>query len=338
MPRPMVELDSFRNEIERRIKAHHTQTQILSWLAGQGCRISRNTLSARVNAWEASRQSRTPDSDVALLAAVELAYNTTHDDDEAIAAAIVSQGIHTTQNQVKRLRLANGWLHRQNAAGVADKRAETFALVRQSLEEGTIRSYGRGLLQSYLRLQGHHAREDDVRDALAHYDPEGTAARRRGPNKTRKDGEFVTAGPDFLWCCDGHDKFRNYGIEIYATVDAYSRRIQSIYVGNSNRRQISILRQALTLIESRDRCPSFWRSDRGKEVTLLADSQFSFFIKHKQALGATPEQLLSLRFRDCYMFGTSTANIKIESTWMRMIRSQTRPWLVSDNVSQFRLL
>jgi hypothetical protein len=29
------------------------------------------------------------------------------------------------------------------------------------------------------------------------------------------------------------------------------------------------------------------------------------------------------------MFGTSTANIKIESTWMRMIGSQTRPWLVS---------
>jgi hypothetical protein len=335
MPRPAVDLEGFRNEIERRIKAHHTQTEILSWLANQGCRISRNTLSARVNAWEASRQSRTPDSDVALLAAVELAYNTTHDDDEAIAAAIVSQGIHTTQNQVKRLRLANNWLHRQNAAGVADKRAETFALVRQSLEEGTVRSYGRGLLQSYLRLQGHHAREDDVRDALAQYDPEGTAARRRGPDKTRKGGEFITPGPDFLWCCDGHDKFRNYGIEIYAAVDAYSRRIQFIYVGNSNRRQISVLRQALMLIESRDRCPSFWRSDRGKEVLLLADSQFSFFIKHKQACGATPEQLQSLRFRDCYMFGTSTANIKIESTWMRMIGSQTRPWLVSKTKTAF---
>ena len=29
------------------------------------------------------------------------------------------------------------------------------------------------------------------------------------------------------------------------------------------------------------------------------------------------------------MFGTSTANIKIESTWMRMISSQTAPWIVS---------
>jgi hypothetical protein len=63
-------------------------------------------------------------------------------------------------------------------------------------------------------------------------------------------------------------------------------------------------------------------------VLLLADSHYSFFRKHKQAEGATPEEVDALRFRDCYMFGTSTANIKIESTWMRMIRSQTRPWLV----------
>jgi hypothetical protein len=46
-------------------------------------------------------------------------------------------------------------------------------------------------------------------------------------------------GPDFLWCRDGHDKFRNYGIEIYAGVDAYSRRTQRMYVGNSDRKQIS---------------------------------------------------------------------------------------------------
>jgi hypothetical protein len=329
MVRPRIELDEFRDEIERRIGLRHTQSQIRTWLLSRGCRVSRNTLSTRVNAWEASRQSRTADSDPTLLAAIEREYHNTHHDDSAIAEALITQGIHTTQRQVKRVRLANNWLHREHGDGVAEKRAQTFALVRQALEEGTVRCYGRGLLQSYLRLKGHHAREDDVRDALAHLDPEGTEARRRGPDKTRQSGEFITPGPDFLWCCDGHDKFRNYGIEIYAGVDAYSRRIQWVYVGNSNRRQISVLRQALAVIEDRDRCPSYWRSDRGKEVLLLADSQFSFYRKHKEALGATPEEIESLRFRDCYMFGTSTANVKIESTWMRMLLSQTRPWLVS---------
>jgi hypothetical protein len=37
------------------------------------------------------------------------------------------------------------------------------------------------------------------------------------------------------------------------------------------------------------------------------------------------------------MFGTSTANIKIESVWMRMLGSQTRPWLVSSILSYKRL-
>src|SRR5271154_4826300 len=49
--------------------------------------------------------------------------------------------------------------------------------------------------------------------------------------RVQKGGEFVTPGPDFLWYCEGHNKFRNYGIEIYAGVDAYSRRILWVYVG-----------------------------------------------------------------------------------------------------------
>lgn len=54
-------------------------------------------------------------------------------DDRAIAEAIIAQGIHTTLNQVKKLRIANNWRHRQHGDGVTQKRAETFALVRQAL-------------------------------------------------------------------------------------------------------------------------------------------------------------------------------------------------------------
>jgi hypothetical protein len=46
-------------------------------------------------------------------------------------------------------------------------------------------------------LKGHHAWEDDVRDVLAHIDPQGTEARCRGPDKRQKGGEFITPGPDF---------------------------------------------------------------------------------------------------------------------------------------------
>lgn len=185
------------------------------------------------------------------------------------------------------------------------KRAETFALIEQALQQGECRCYGRGLLKTYLPVKHHHnARDDDVRDALAQLDEKGMASRRRGPDKHNKTGEYIVPGPDWLWCCDGHDKFRNYNIEIYAGVDAFFRQIQWCYVGNSNRRAISILRQAVTVIRKYGRCPSFFRSDRGKEVLLLADAHYSFYVLDRKAKGICQEDENSLRLRECYMFGT----------------------------------
>jgi hypothetical protein len=88
-----------------------------------------------------------------------------------------------------------------------------------------------------------------------------------------------------------------------------------------------VLRYAITTIKKHGRCP-FFRSDRGKEVLLLTDAQFSLYILHKKSTGVADASEDTLRFRDCYIFGTSTVNIRIESTWMRIINSRTRLWLV----------
>jgi hypothetical protein len=109
------------------------------------------------------------------------------------------------------------------------------------------------------------------------------------------------------------------------TLDAFS----GCYVGNSNRRAVGVLRQVITTIKEYDRCPSFFRSDRGKEVLLLADAQYSFYTLPRKATGTCPEDADTLNLRECYIFGTSTANIRIESSCMRMLRHQTKPWLVS---------
>jgi len=53
MPRPPIDLEQFRNEIEQRLIQHHTQGQIRTWLANRGVQVSKNTLSARILAWVA---------------------------------------------------------------------------------------------------------------------------------------------------------------------------------------------------------------------------------------------------------------------------------------------
>jgi hypothetical protein len=103
-------------------------------------------------------------------------------------------------------------------------------------------------MHTYLRnTLGFRAAENDVRLALQQLDPEGTAKRHPKARKVPK-AEYIVPGPNYLWSLDGHDKFRNYGIEIYGAIDAYSRRIIWLYVGNSNRTKISVVKQYLEAV------------------------------------------------------------------------------------------
>jgi hypothetical protein len=258
--------DAAASETIRPVQGRYTVPKdVCQWLAAKGVQISKNTLSTRVIEWQ-GKATNTASKDPTLVSAVSTAFHTTLHDDQTIADNITASGTSTTHRQVKRIRLAQGLRRRRD--GNDQLRTRSFGLVESALHQGVVRCYGRELLRTHLRVAyQHHAREDDVRDALAHLDSTGTASRRKGADKGRKGGEYITPGPDWLWCCDGHDKFRNFGIEIYACVDAYSRRIQWCYVGNSNRRAVSILRQVATTIRTYNRCPSFFRSDRDEACT-----------------------------------------------------------------------
>jgi hypothetical protein len=97
--------------------------------------------------------------------------------------------------------------------------------VGQALEEGTARSLGREKLQTSLRQDNYRATEDHVRAALVILDEKSSDVRKPGIKRKRRTRVPVILGPNHLWCINGHNKFRNYGIKIYATIDAYSRRI-----------------------------------------------------------------------------------------------------------------
>jgi hypothetical protein len=175
---------------------------------------------------------RNATEDPILVERVHDRFHTTTEDNPTIAANLCAEGLSISARQVKTLRLTEGWR----------RSAETFETVRQELAEGAIHTYGRELVQTHLHVhQGHRAREDDVRHAFRKLDEKGTTAHKSGPKKRRRGGEYIVRGFDWLWCIDGHDKFRNYGISIYAAVDAFSRKILWFYLGKSNRRVVSIL-------------------------------------------------------------------------------------------------
>jgi hypothetical protein len=82
----------------------------------------------------------------------------------------------------------------------------------------------------------------------------------------RKRGErkiSLILESDHFWSIDNYDKLRNYGIKIYAEINAYSRRIIWSYYGNSNRIQASVIRQYLEAVAKREIRPRFYASIKG---------------------------------------------------------------------------
>jgi hypothetical protein len=161
----------------------------------------------------------------------------------------------------------------------------------------------------------------DIRDRLfrivRELDPVGVYRRRHDLNRHR--GEYIVPGPNYVWSIDGHDKLSHWGIQIYAAIDAHSRYVTWIYVGITNRTAISVLQQFVDTLKSENIQPRFIRSDRGGETTLIAAAHYALLKKYHEDLIVS----------ECYWFGTSTANQRIEAWWSQLTKSLLFLWRVS---------
>ena len=45
---------------------------------------------------------------------------------------------------------------------------------------------------------------------------------RRTNDMQRHQEKYIVPGPDYIWSLDCHNKLSDWGIEIYAIIDAYS--------------------------------------------------------------------------------------------------------------------
>ena len=142
---------------------------------------------------------------------------------------------------------------------------------------------------------------------------------KRKNDLNRRRGEYITPGPNHCWSIDGYCKFEEFGIQIYAAIDAYSRNIVWLYVGVSGRTMVSVYRQFALALKSVKKAPKLIRSDKGKETIMAADAQY---LHARQTRGA------NCTFRSCFIYGTSVANERIEAWWGQISKGQLNEWLV----------
>ena len=186
----------------------------------------------------------------------------------------------------------------------------------------------------------------------------------------RKRGGFLCPGPNYIWSIDAYCKLAHWGIEVYACIDAYSRYIIWGHVGHTAQTQRSVALQYLDTIRALERLPLIIRSDHGVETGMIAGAHYWLsaastegrllkpsrdedgnvvWIYRENADGmevrhvvhANPEEDVppptfspwrALEFKDCYSYGLSTKNQRIESWWQELNFHITGYWRVSQHL------
>jgi hypothetical protein len=319
-------LDAHQQSIQEMIEDGQTDAQILATLFRRGVQTSKRSLHRRLQFWGLRRPQNVINNEI--VEAVKYVFHHTTLNDTQIADRVSTDyKLPVTTRQIRTIRSKHNWLRASTGAKKAAQFATTQQLMEHEIRKGPARSFGRRWFITYLRQRlGFKARQDDVAALLLAINDKAVVARRPGLRKMRLEN-YTTPGPNFLWCLDGHDKFSQYGIEIYAAVDAFSRKIIWFYVGNSNRTPISVVRQYLNAVQTTGICPRFIRTDRGTETVLLADLHFSLFIEATLREQWSDEDYYDLRPSECYIYGPSTKNIRAEGLWRQQRSQCTGPWL-----------
>lgn len=160
---------------------------------------------------------------------------------------------------------------------------------------------------------------DRLYNLVKELNPAGVEARTRKAHRHR--GTISVPGPNHAWSIDGHCKLDAWGIEVYAAIDTYSRYIIWIYVGLSAHTAISVAAQYLATLASGGVMPLFLRSDYGSETSIIADLHL-----HLSDQLRTREDGQPLEFTDCFRYGTSKKNQRIERWWAEQSQSATGRW------------
>jgi hypothetical protein len=316
--RPKVNIDAFQVELADLYAQGRTAKQIQKHLK-DNYEISVNirTIKRRFQNWHVRKQQVTHISDD-LKKRVQVLFFEIGLDDKDMLRVLQEEGFEIGSSALVRLRFE---LNLRRSLRTEEQRIQADIVVRglidEEIKKGVIDGYGRTYLYTHFRQQGHIIARDRLFKIYRTVASEAVNRRKRDMQQHR--GEYIVPGPNFIWSIDGYDKLKPYGIEIYACIDGYSRYVIWIYIGISNSTAVSCLRQFVDCLEGTKKQPRFIRSDRGGETVMLADA-------HYQLQQDIDPQIL---FQDCYLYGTSTANQRIESWWNQLTKGYLFRWRVS---------
>ena len=320
-----IDLDPLRDEIRHKWHTGVPKTRILAWIKEQGdqyASCSLPTLKRRFRDWD--MQKETPQSYSSVLGTtgseflITLFYQGLASD-RKILRVLHKHGFNISKHQVKRFRLAHGMKRTRDLGNRDFQDQELQEKLRAIVSNSVATNFGYRMMYTYLcQNRKDRVSRNRVQAALKVIDPRGV--NRRDEQANRRQKKWRPPGPNWVWSVDGYSKLDDYGIQIYAGIDAYSRNIVWIYVGISSHTAVSVGAQYLEAIRQLGVIPVFVRSDRGGETTVMADIHWHMRMAEDPEAPAIP-------FPDCWMYGKSTANQRIESWWAQLYEKVVGRWI-----------
>ncbi|KAF1936682.1 hypothetical protein EJ02DRAFT_479412 [Clathrospora elynae] len=310
--RPRTDIAPFEDDLRALFEEGLTFRQLADWLYEEHqVRCGLTTLKDRFRRWDI-RRCITSDVEQQLKNRIIVLFYQLNLDDSEILRMLHAEGYtNISPATIVRLRFTLGLKHKDEQ-DIADILA--YGLVEEEMKKGIIDGYGRQMLQVHFKQHNMFFSRNRLFKAYCTLNPE--AVERRRNDQQRRRGEYIVPGPNWCWSINGHNKLKPYGIQIYACIDAYSRYVIWAYVGVSAATSLSVLHQYLHTVKEMGVYPQFLRSDCGSETGQISYAHFMLSSSHREGI----------TWDDCYMYGTSTANQRIESWWQQLSRGLLFQW------------
>ncbi|GAA93201.1 hypothetical protein AKAW_11313 [Aspergillus luchuensis IFO 4308] len=311
MVRPAIDLEPYKADIISLFHEDHSTARIASIIeARYHVRVGERTIKTRLSGWGVSKRDRTATTDSSLHSRIKELFFERCLSDAEILRTVRAEGYTVSSRTLRRIRTEQGLVRRTDDS--TERQLHDDIATKHLLEaynEGTIQGYGRELLFAHMRGEYLIIPRYRLHDIYRTIAPEAIQQRKNDMQRSR--GSYIVPGPDMIWSVDGYMKLDPYGIQIYAAIDANSRYIIWIYIGIDTRTSVSVVRQYLDTIHERKIICNQIRSDHGSETSLLAKAHCYLRRAYEPEIEAT----------QCYIFGSSTANQRIESWWAQLSKS-----------------
>ncbi|CAI5677978.1 unnamed protein product [Oreochromis niloticus] len=172
----------------------------------------------------------------------------------------------------------------------------------------------RSMCQTLRQKYNLTVKRNDVMHILSRLDPYGV--KRRCKRRFVRRGYF-SEGPNQVWHVDGYDKLKPFGVAISACVDGFSRKVMWLNCGSSNNDPGVIAKYYMECVTRFGQLPACLRTDCGTENGTMAAIHCALRSDHGDELAGAHS----------HMYGTSTTNQRIESSWSSFRKQRTQFWI-----------